>query len=370
MQKLGGSLMTPEYAQNSGLLGSLAMVAQAYAGKKLSGKASEDEALARERYYKGEAAMKDAEAQREAARKRAADAAERAQREADAKKYRLDGRDATRYVLEGKIGELPSITPLATDQGYIGVRRDGTYQPLTPAGAQNVQIAGDVPEQVRQAIMADPQAWENGDSIDIRQPQRPLMPYKDPAIAQRHAAQDARADASLDLARRSAERADRALELQQQSARNRPTTEDQNKSAGYALRMERALESIAGSAEKNPGANQPGFGTALIDMLPEAAGNYLKSDERQNIEAAQLDALDAALTLNTGAAYTREQLYGLRKSYFPQPGDSESTIKAKEDRLKGLIDTARLRARGAYPQEQQKPDAQEPQQSNRIRIKL
>ena len=219
MKELGGSLMTPEYVQDSGLLGSLAMMAQAYAGKKMSERAVKDDAAARERYYKGEAAMKDAEARREEERKRAADAAERAQREADARQYGLDGRDATRYVLEGKIGELPSITPLATDQGYIGVRRDGTYQPLTPAGAQNVQIAGDVPEQVRQAIMADPQAWENGDSIDIRQPQRPLMPYKDPAIAQRQAAQDARADASLDLARRSADRADQAQAFAQEQAR-------------------------------------------------------------------------------------------------------------------------------------------------------
>lgn len=180
MGQQADALSSPQYAQNSGALGSLAMVAQAYAGKKLRSQSTADDADARERYYRGEAAMKDAESKREAARKLAADQAERAQREADADKYGLQGRDRLRYALEGTVGELPSITPLATDQGFIGVRRDGTYQPLTPAGAQNVQIAGDVPEQVRQAIMADPQAWENGDSIDIRQPQRPLMPYEKP----------------------------------------------------------------------------------------------------------------------------------------------------------------------------------------------
>lgn len=174
--------MTPEYAQNSGLLGSLAMVAQAYAGKKLSGKASEDEASARERYYKGEAAMKDAEAQREAARKLAADQAERAQREADADKYGLQGRDRLRYALEGKVGEGVRGVPMMTDQGLVNVNPyTGEYEPVQQQ-SQNpgVQIAGDVPEQVRQAIMADPQAWENGNSIDIRQPQRPLMPYEKP----------------------------------------------------------------------------------------------------------------------------------------------------------------------------------------------
>lgn len=214
--------MTPEYAQNSGLLGSLAMVAQAYAGKKLSGKASEDEASARERYYKGEAAMKDAEAQREAARKQAADAAERAQREADADKYGLTGRDRLRYALEGKVGEGVRGVPMMTDQGLVNVNPyTGEYDPVSPGGRQGVQVAGDVPEQVRQAIMADPQAWENGDSIDIRQPQRPLMPYKDPAIAQRQAAQDARADASLDLARRTADRADQAQAFAQEQARRK-----------------------------------------------------------------------------------------------------------------------------------------------------
>lgn len=81
MQQLGGSLMTPEYAQNSGLLGSLAMMAQAYAGKKMSERAGKDDAAARERYYKGEAALKDAEAQREAQRKRDAEVATRSENE-------------------------------------------------------------------------------------------------------------------------------------------------------------------------------------------------------------------------------------------------------------------------------------------------
>lgn len=53
--------------------------------------------------------------------------------------------------------------------------------------------------------------------------------------------------------------------------------------------------------------------------------------------------------MNTGAAYTKEQLKGLSKAYFPQPGDDETTIKGKSDRLQSLIQTARLRARGAYP---------------------
>ena len=130
------------------------------------------------------------------------------------------------------------------------------------------------------------------------------------------------------------------------------TTEDMNKSAGYALRMERALEDIAAAEKLDPDANRPGVGVALLDMLPTALGNAGKSAERQNVEAAQLDALDAALTLNTGAAYTKEQLQSLRKAYFPQVYDKPPAIEGKKRRLEGLIKTARLRARGAYPQSQ------------------
>ncbi|WP_423176224.1 MULTISPECIES: transglycosylase SLT domain-containing protein [unclassified Stenotrophomonas maltophilia group] len=130
------------------------------------------------------------------------------------------------------------------------------------------------------------------------------------------------------------------------------TTEDQNKSAGYAIRMENALRDVAASVAKNKSADRPGVINTAIAAIPftgEALSNYFNSPERQNVEAAQLDALDAALTLNTGAAYTKEQLKGLSKAYFPQIGDDDSTVQAKKVRLQSLIETARLRARSAYP---------------------
>jgi len=130
------------------------------------------------------------------------------------------------------------------------------------------------------------------------------------------------------------------------------TTEDQNKSAGYAIRMENALRDIATSVAKNKSADRPSAVNTAVAAIPftgEALSNYFNSPERQNVEAAQLDALDAALTLNTGAAYTKEQLKGLSKAYFPQIGDDDSTVQSKKVRLQSLIETARLRARSAYP---------------------
>lgn len=128
------------------------------------------------------------------------------------------------------------------------------------------------------------------------------------------------------------------------AADGKPLTEDQAKSAGYALRMDNALKLIDEVGKTNPGAIRPGTIEAVTNALPETLANSLRPEARQRVEAAQLDALDAALTLNTGAAYTREQLQGLSRSYFAQPGDDDKTVLDKGNRLQSLIDTARLRA--------------------------
>lgn len=128
------------------------------------------------------------------------------------------------------------------------------------------------------------------------------------------------------------------------AADGKPLTEDQAKSSGYALRMDNALKLIDDIGKDNPGATRPGFMAAATNALPESLANQLRPEARQRVEAAQLDALDAALTLNTGAAYTREQLQGLSRSYFAQPGDDDKTVADKGSRLQSLIDTARLRA--------------------------
>lgn len=124
-------------------------------------------------------------------------------------------------------------------------------------------------------------------------------------------------------------------------------TEDERKSAGYALRIQQGLNTIQDVTKDNPGVAKPELTARALSKLPvfgQDIGNWATSSDRQRVEAAQLDMLDAALTLNTGAAYTREQLQGLSKSYFPQIGDSDDTISEKKDRLDDLIATARTRA--------------------------
>jgi hypothetical protein len=121
-------------------------------------------------------------------------------------------------------------------------------------------------------------------------------------------------------------------------------TEDERRSAGLAVRMEAALRRVNEVTAQTPSAARPGVVERGVGWISEDAANVIRPEARQRVDTAQLDALDAALTLATGAAYTREQLQGLAKSYFPQIGDDPKTIEDKKQRLAEVIQTARIRA--------------------------
>lgn len=131
-------------------------------------------------------------------------------------------------------------------------------------------------------------------------------------------------------------------------------TEDMRKSAGYAFRMDNALRLIKQLTGENPAANTPSLLPTLAGKIPgvgDTAQTILTDANRQRVENAQIDALDAALTLATGAAYTREQLKGLSKSYFPQYGETDpKVISDKKQRLAEIIETAKIRAGKAFPE--------------------
>lgn len=128
-------------------------------------------------------------------------------------------------------------------------------------------------------------------------------------------------------------------------------SEDERKSAFLLQRLENAEKDMTA----NPNDMKPELDAEIvraIPLMPEAAANSVTSTKRQIVEGAQLDALDAALTLATGAAYTRDQLKNLSKSYFPQLGDEPDTVTAKKSRFDNLISSAKVRAgRAAVPQQ-------------------
>ena len=117
-------------------------------------------------------------------------------------------------------------------------------------------------------------------------------------------------------------------------------TEGERKAATLLSRMQLAQTQMSQGEQ-----GMPGFLTSVTPRVALPA-------ERKRVEDAQLDFLDAALTLATGAAYTEFQLKGAMQSYFPKFGDDAQTIAEKELRRKNLMEAARLSAgsmSGAVP---------------------
>ena len=137
------------------------------------------------------------------------------------------------------------------------------------------------------------------------------------------------------------------IQLQDQK---RPSTtinmpsEGERKAATLASRLNFSVGQMNEAIGADPKASMPNTTAEIArfvsrtDFLP----NKLNTDQRQVVEAAQEDILDAALTLGTGAAYSREQLAGYKKSFFPQLGDSATTVKTKQERLNNLLKSAEV----------------------------
>jgi len=121
-------------------------------------------------------------------------------------------------------------------------------------------------------------------------------------------------------------------------------TEGERKAATLLQRLRGSQNQLTQALLDDPSAAGPQAFAAAVGKLSQTGANLLNTEARQRVEASQLDILDAALTLGTGAAYTKEQLEGYRQSYFPVYGDKPKTIADKQARLKNVIDAANLAA--------------------------
>lgn len=317
-QGMAESLMSPDYVPNSGLLGSIAMMAQAAAGKKMAGRASKEDAAAREAYYKGQSAAEQEKARREAEK----DAAERERRQGVAGKMGLSAREALEFAETGKVPQAVRNVPMMTDQGMVGFNPyTNEYTQAVPQGAPGqVSVYGDVPPAVAAAIKANPAAFEAGQQFETAggtinpggpQATRPLMPYRDPAEAQRQAAADARANAQLGLAYRAAERADAAETRAQQAAKQNAAgssgvkalgAEAANKVGLYDNALRAARQWFDLVAEKDGKGNYTGGYNNIAAMSPAAKSLYEQ-------------ALRAKLRAESGASISQEEIAGEMDRY-------------------------------------------------------
>jgi hypothetical protein len=146
-------------------------------------------------------------------------------------------------------------------------------------------------------------------------------------------------------------KAEQAAYLQLQEQKRPSTTinmpsESERKAAVLASRLNFSVGQMNDAIGADPKSAMPNTAAEVArfvsrtDFLP----NKINTAQRQIVETAQLDILDAALTLGTGAAYTREQLESYRKAYFPQLEDNPATVKSKQDRLINLLKSAELGA--------------------------
>jgi hypothetical protein len=128
---------------------------------------------------------------------------------------------------------------------------------------------------------------------------------------------------------------------------NLPT--ESERTAGYlTTRLKNSLAQLQTAVGETPSAASPNFRAELVKYVTNS--NYLKNlanpEARQRVEAAELDILDAALTMATGAAYTREQLESTRTTYFPTLGDKPATVRDKANRLDQLLKEAAMTKAG------------------------
>ena len=128
---------------------------------------------------------------------------------------------------------------------------------------------------------------------------------------------------------------------------NLPT--ESERTAGYlTTRLKNSLAQLQTAVGETPSAASPNFRAELVKYVTNS--NYLKNlanpEARQRVEAAELDILDAALTMATGAAYTREQLESTRATYFPTLGDKPANVMDKANRLDQLLRDAAMTKAG------------------------
>jgi hypothetical protein len=132
-------------------------------------------------------------------------------------------------------------------------------------------------------------------------------------------------------------------------------TEGERTAGFLSTRLNNSLNQLKTVTGEKPSAASPNIKAEAVRFFTRS--DYLKNlanpEARQQVEAAQYDILDSALTLGTGAAYTREQLESYRQSYFPQLGDKPKTVEDKAKRLEGLLDAAYQKAGRAAPKETQ-----------------
>lgn len=127
-------------------------------------------------------------------------------------------------------------------------------------------------------------------------------------------------------------------------------TEGQRTTGFLSSRIADSAKAIDAIDRRNPSAARPGVLETAADVVTRGkATNLFRDADRQKTVANQLDILDAALTMGTGAAYTQEQLKNYQQVYFPAFTDKAEAVAEKRRKLASLLRAAKIKGGTASP---------------------
>lgn len=186
--------------------------------------------------------------------------------------------------------------------------------------------------------------WSGSEVVQPSQTARQGVVIPKAGPTEREVAAEQRAQSAEERAAASAQREAIKFEQEQAEGGAAKPTEAQQKTLTLLTRISGGQKDIQSALALDPEAQRAGlFETLSRTVLGEGVVTRgVAGPERRMVTDAQADILDALLTLGTGAAYSREQLIGQTISYFPQYGDTEAEINAKNERLKRLTESARI----------------------------
>lgn len=128
-------------------------------------------------------------------------------------------------------------------------------------------------------------------------------------------------------------------------------SEGERKAGFMANILDQNMAQMQRAYKLDPTSVKPNVPASIVEAIsgPNVLSRAMTPAQRQIVEDSQLDVLDAALTLRTGAAYTREQLKGMKDTYFPRALDPKPVIEAKKQRLESLLNGAYIASGRATP---------------------
>ena len=126
-------------------------------------------------------------------------------------------------------------------------------------------------------------------------------------------------------------------------------SESERTAAFNAGRTLLAAADIFSSVKSDPSAVAPGPLEAAVGLFMDP--NFVRSEDRQVINSAQYEAIDAILTLATGAAYNQEQRESQIQRFVPLYSDKAKNREAKKQALLKYIEMAKVKSGYAWTPE-------------------